>query len=80
MEKKEFIRNFAPNQENIETIGKSDDYIFQALAYMGMSSHHMSWANTTVEDLTNVSDQIKKEMKSINEQIQALQERLREIQ
>ena len=71
--------NMQPNYENIKKIGKQEDFIFQALAHMGNASHLMSWANNCVEDVTEVSKEVKNEMKQINETIHHLQERLREI-
>lgn len=79
IEKKDFLQSFQPNHDNFNKIGKGDDYIFQALAHMGNASHQISWANTVVEDLTDVPEELKSEMKQINQTIYELQQRLREI-
>lgn len=58
---------------------EQDDYIFSALAYMGNSSHQMSWANNCLEDILVVPENLKKEMIQINSKIHELQDKLREI-
>ncbi|MGG1263760.1 hypothetical protein [Brevibacillus laterosporus] len=57
----------------------NDDLIFSALAYMGNASYQMAWANTCVEDIKEVPEELKNEMKQVNQTIHSLQERLREI-
>lgn len=69
-----------PLHENFKKIGKSEDFFFQALAYMGNASYQMSWANTVLENTSKVPQKLKKEMKMINVKIHELQEQLREIQ
>lgn len=55
------------------------DELFSALAHMGVASHQMSWANTLVSDVDAVPDEVKKNMKNINNAIHELQIQIREI-
>lgn len=64
---------------DFKRIGREQDYVFQALAYMGKASYEMAFANTVIEDENRVSEDIKERMKSINRQIHELQEELRDI-
>ena len=61
------------------TIEYKKDFLFRALANMGNASGTMAWANTCVEDIQDVPDEVKARMKQINVQIQELQEQLRTI-
>lgn len=67
------------NLEKFAEMGKQDDFIFQALAFMGNASFQMSLANTVVQDVEEVPSKLKAEMKQVNRLIQELQEKLREI-
>ncbi|MEK8132978.1 hypothetical protein WMW72_34375 [Paenibacillus filicis] len=64
---------------NFISIGKENDFIFQALSHMGNASSLMSWANNAVEDEKEVPRQLKEEMKQVNARIHELQECLRDI-
>jgi hypothetical protein len=55
------------------------DAIFRALSWMGSASNSMSWANNNLEDLGEVSEEIKSEMKQINVEIHRMQEKIRAI-
>lgn len=61
------------------TMGDKNDKIFQALACMGNASNVFSYANNWVEDVTEVPEELKKEMISVNAEIHRLQDKLREI-
>ncbi len=68
-----------PNIENICALGKQEDYMFQALAYMGNASFQMAWANTVISNDNKVSEELKLEMKQINKNIQDIQKKLRDL-
>lgn len=55
------------------------EYIFSALGYIGEASCKMSWANYCIEDIEEVPEELKSEMKAINAEIHRLQDKLREI-
>ncbi|MFD0673945.1 hypothetical protein [Cohnella sp. GCM10027633] len=71
--------NCQPNYEGFKTLGKLDDFIFQALAHMGNASNHNSWANTVLEHCAEVPHELKEKIKSINSDIHLYQEELRAI-
>lgn len=66
-----------PNIENICALGKQEDYIFQALAYMGNASFQMAWASTVLSNDNKVSQEIMLEMNQINKNIEDLHKKLR---
>lgn len=68
-----------PLYDNFKRIGKQNDFIFQALAYMGNATHHMSWANTVLEHEEKVPKELKAEMLQTTAKIHELQDRLREL-
>lgn len=68
-----------PNYEGFKQLSKLNDFTFQSLAHMGNASHHMAWANTVLEDVKEVPEELKADMKQINAEIHRIQERLREI-
>jgi len=61
------------------TIEYKKDFLFRALANMGNASGTIAWANTCVEDIEDVPDEVKARMNRINVQIHELQEELRTI-
>jgi hypothetical protein len=67
-----------PNLENIKKLGEDENYIFQALAYMGEASHFMAWANTVIENEKSVPEELKEQMKQVNEILTYLKEKLRQ--
>lgn len=73
------VLDYRPKLNNLKLIGKEDDYVFQALAYMGDASHFMSWANTVLELAEDVSEDLKQEIKNVHSEIWKMQEKLREI-
>jgi len=72
------VLDHRPNLENLKKIGKEDDYVFQALAYMGDASSKMSWANTVLELVEEVPEQLKRDIKKVHSGIYDMQEKLRE--
>lgn len=76
---KERVLEMQPLRENFKLIGKEEDYIFQALVYMGQASAQMSWANTVLEDVNEVSKELKDAMIQVNQVINNLQDKLRSI-
>ncbi|MRC17294.1 hypothetical protein GH866_16920 [Bacillus thuringiensis] len=72
------VLDHRPNLENLKKIGKEDDYLFQALAYMGDASSKMSWANTVLDLVEEVPEELKKEIKKVHSGIWRMQEKLRE--
>lgn len=62
--------------KQLKLIRKNNDLIFQSLAEMGMSSKHMAWANTVIEN-ADVPQELKQKMKAINQQIHDVQQELR---
>ncbi|SDY43468.1 hypothetical protein [Bacillus sp. 166amftsu] len=73
------VLDHRPNLENLKAIGKEDDYVFQALAYMGHATHFMSWANTVLELVEEVPEGLKEEIKKVHSSIWEMQEKLREF-
>jgi hypothetical protein len=55
------------------------DYMFHALAYMGNASSQMSWANNCVEDVSEIPEELKSDMKKINVEIYRIQEQIRAV-
>ncbi len=72
------VLDHRPNLENLKKIGKEDDFLFQALAYMGNASQFMSWANTVLELVEEVPEQLKQDIKKVHSGIYEMQEKLRE--
>ena len=72
------VLDHRPNLENLKVIGKENDFMFQALAYMGHASHFMSWANTVLELVEEVPEQLKQDIKKVHSGIWEMQEKLRE--
>ena len=79
MDKREFLEKCQEEYNTFKDMGKEEDYIFQALAYMGNASNQMAWANTVLDEDESVSKRIKDEMKQINVKISELQILLRGI-
>ncbi|MEG0275309.1 MAG: hypothetical protein RR690_09275 [Longicatena sp.] len=63
-------------KDDFKRIGREHDYIFQALAFMGKASYNMSLANTVIDGEKRVPEDLKKQMKFINQQIHQLQQEL----
>lgn len=80
MDKRDFLKEYQPLHDQFEQMGMGGNYFFQALAHMGDASHQMAWANTVLADLDEVPSALKEEMKSINQKIGELQEKLRVIE
>jgi hypothetical protein len=76
---KEAIIQLQPNYDNFVSLGKDNDFIFQALAHLGNASHLTSWANTVIEDVDRVPQELKIEMIQICEKIHVIQDQLRLI-
>ncbi|USP56392.1 hypothetical protein J2N67_006641 (plasmid) [Bacillus thuringiensis] len=74
------VLDHRPNLENLKAIGKEEDYVFQALAYMGNASHFMSWTNTVLELVEEVPEELKEEIKRVHSSIWVMQERLRSLE
>ncbi|MED3026174.1 MULTISPECIES: hypothetical protein [Bacillus cereus group] len=73
------VLDYRPNLENLKAMGLENDYVFQALAYMGNASQFMSWANTVLELVEEVPEELKEEIKKVHSGIWETQEKLREI-
>ncbi|HDR5271802.1 hypothetical protein E8M24_08465 [Bacillus thuringiensis] len=73
------VLDYRPNLENLKAMGLENDYVFQALAYMGNASQFMSWANTVLELVEEVPEELKEEIKKVHSGIWEMQEKLREI-
>ncbi|MEB9684589.1 hypothetical protein BK742_26135 [Bacillus thuringiensis serovar pingluonsis] len=73
------VLDYRPNLENLKAMEKDDDYVFQALAYMGNASQFMSWANTVLELVEEVPEELKEEIKKVHSGIWGMQERLRAV-
>lgn len=72
------VLDYRPNLENLKALGLEEDYVFQALAYMGNASQFMSWANTVLELVEEVPEQLKQDIKKVHSGIWEMQEKLRE--
>lgn len=68
-----------PNIKNIKQLGKENDIVFQALAYMGNASYQVSWANTVLSQGNKVSEEVLEKMKKINREIVEIQEKIRNL-
>ncbi|MDA1764216.1 hypothetical protein PDK32_28775 [Bacillus cereus] len=73
------VLDHRPNLANLKAMGLEDDYVFQALAYMGDASQFMSWANTVLALVDDVPEQLKRDIKKVHLGIHEMQEKLREI-
>lgn len=65
--------------EHFNKIGKGDDYIFQSLVFTGEASQRLSLATTVLSELKEVPDNLKTELKSIQQQVHDFQEKLRNV-
>ncbi|MDM5270512.1 hypothetical protein AAHB47_01525 [Bacillus wiedmannii] len=72
------VLDYRPNLENLKAMGLENDYVFQALAYMGNASQFMSWANTVLALVDNVPEKLKQDIKKVHSGIYEMQEKLRE--
>lgn len=78
----DFIRDIEKELFKVDTfeaIGKGDDYKFQALAFAGNGSHQLSLATTILSDLVEVPEELKAELKSIQNQLNDFKDKLREV-
>lgn len=60
----------------IDYIRKNDD-VFLALAYMGEASQKLSWATTFLGDVEKVPEELKQELKNIQQQLHDFKEKVR---
>ena len=67
-----------PNYDVFKNLGKLDDYIYQSLSHMGGASSQLSWA-LTVLDHTDVSQELKEELRKAVIGISDIQQKLREL-
>lgn len=65
--------------EHFNKIGKGNDYIFQSLVFTGEASQRLSLATTVLSELKEVPDNLKTELKSIQQQVHDFQEKLRNV-
>lgn len=65
--------------EKFKALGKEDDYVFQALVFMGEASEKLSLARTILNQDRTLSnkDEIKNEFSEIQNKLEALKVRLR---
>lgn len=73
----ENVLDHRPNLANLKALGLEDDYVFQALAYMGDASQFMSWANTVLALVDDVPEQLKRDIKKVHLGIHEMLEKLR---
>lgn len=64
-------------KEKFVSMGKGDDYNFQALAFVGKGSQQLSLATTVLRKLDEVPVELKEELKSIQHQLSNFSEKLR---
>ncbi|MGE6717867.1 hypothetical protein ACQKGD_10885 [Peribacillus frigoritolerans] len=67
-------------KDKFDAIGKGNDYLFQALAHLGNGSHKLSIATTVMSELDEVPEDLKTELKGIQQQLHDFQDKLRNIQ
>lgn len=65
--------------KKFKEMGKENDFVFQSLVFLGNGSQQLSLATTVLKDDSNVSPELKSELKSLQQQLQDFQEKLRTI-
>ena len=65
--------------EKFKRLGKENDLVFQALVFLGNSSHYLSLATTVLVRDEEVPVELKGVLKDVQQQVQVFQERLREF-
>ena len=65
--------------EKFKELGKSDDYVYQALSFLGNGSWQLALASTLLRDEPKVSEELKLELKEIQRKLGDFQEKLRSI-
>ncbi|AHJ87510.1 hypothetical protein Bp8pC_079 [Bacillus phage Bp8p-C] len=63
--------------EEFKAIGKENDYVFQALAFMGEASKNLSLATTVLSEEDSISADDKARIKAIQRYISSVQEKIR---
>ncbi|MCA1066166.1 hypothetical protein QTG56_25130 (plasmid) [Rossellomorea sp. AcN35-11] len=63
--------------DHFKALGKEDDFIFQALAFAGKGNNNLSLATTLLSEADEVPEELKSELKSIQEQLHQFREKLR---
>lgn len=67
-------------KEEFKAIGKEDDFIFQSLVFTGEAFHRLAVATTVLDVVEEAPNEIKEELKSLQQQLFDWQEKLRNIQ
>lgn len=65
--------------DKFNAMGKGEDYIFQALVFAGKGAQQLSIATTVMGGLSEVSEELKVELKSIQRQLDDFTEKLRNV-
>lgn len=60
-------------------MGKSEDYVFQALVFAGKSSQQLSLAATVLQVQNEIPEELKSELRGVQQQLHAFTEKLRQV-
>ncbi|WNO29858.1 hypothetical protein [Bacillus phage SDFMU_Pbc] len=64
--------------EAFRALGREDDYVYQALAFLGEASHNMAIASTVLRNESSVPKDLKKKIKNYQQAFWELEDQLRE--
>ncbi|AGB62759.1 hypothetical protein [Bacillus phage phiAGATE] len=64
--------------DKFKALGRENDYVYQALAFLGEASHSMSLAATVLRNESSVPKDLKKKIKNYQQAFWELQDQLRE--
>lgn len=63
--------------EKFIEMGKADDLGFQSLVFLGKASHQLSLATTVLQDASDIPEEIKAELKDIQQRVHAIKTEIR---
>jgi hypothetical protein len=63
--------------DQFKSIGKEDDFIFQSLVFLGHGSKNLSLSTTLLSEADEVPEELKRELKGIQEQLHEFREKIR---
>lgn len=66
-------------KKHFESMGVGREYVFQSLTFTGNASGDLSLATTILGNLDYVPEELKNELKGIQDQLHEFQEKLREF-
>lgn len=71
-------KRFIFQTDKFEALGKGDDYVFQALAFLGETTNNLALARTVIANEPSVPKDLKMKLKDYQQVLWELQDQLRE--